>query len=101
MSTRAIGRGIERREFISSALACSGMVVAASLVGPSKVWGAPAHQPLDPINPDILFGSTSSIWSPVRDLEWGIKRMAALGMQGIEPYANNYEKYRSNPKALK
>jgi hypothetical protein len=63
--------------------------------------GCGAHRPLDPVNPDILFGSTSSLWSNQHDIEWAIKRVAALGLQGIEPYANQIEKYRSNPLALK
>ena len=101
MSRRDTERGFNRREFMSSALALGGMAVAASVVGPSNVWGAVSHKPLDPVNPDILFGSTSSLWSGARDIEWAIKRIAALGLQGIEPYAAQIEKYRSNPLALK
>ena len=55
-----------RREFMKSALALSGMAAAASITGPSLVWGAAnqiKHQSLDPVNPDILFGTTSSIWN--------------------------------------
>ncbi|MBI4220012.1 MAG: TIM barrel protein, partial [Chloroflexi bacterium] len=58
-------------------------------------------RPLDPVNPDILFGSTSSLWDGKHDIEWGIKRIAAVGLQGIEPYAKQIEKYRSSPLALK
>ena len=101
MSTKVTEPGLNRREFMSSVVAVSGVAAVASVLGSSRVWGAVAHKPLDPVNPDILFGTTSSLWSPTRDLEWGIKRMAALGMQGIEPYANNYDKYRNNPMALK
>ena len=28
--------------------------------GPSKLWGAVSHEPLDPVNPDILYGTTST-----------------------------------------
>ena len=73
----------------------------ASVVEPSTVWGAVSHHPLDPVNPDILFGTTSSLWTPQHDIEWAIKRIAALGLQGIEPYGAQIEKHRSNPMALK
>src|SRR6266487_630736 len=92
MSTTVAERGLKRRDFLSSALAWGGMTVAASVIGPSNVWGAVSHRPLDPVNPDILFGSTSSLWGGQHDIEWAIKRIAALGMQGIEPYANQIEK---------
>jgi len=92
---------VNRREFIGSSLGVGAAVAAASVVAPSDARGAVAHRRLDPVNPDILFGSTSSLWAPHHDTEWALKRMAALGLQGIEPYSNGYEKYRSNPKALK
>jgi len=101
MSRSAIERGLKRREFMSYMAAVGGMTAAASIVGTSNVWGAVSHRPLDPINPDILFGSTSSLWSGQHDIEWAIKRIAALGMQGVEPYAPQVEKYRKNPKGLK
>src|SRR4051812_7846486 len=94
-------RGVKRREFMSYALAVGGMTAPANVIGPANVWGAVSHRPLDPVNPDILFGSTSSLWSGQHDIEWAIKRIAALGMQGIEPYAQQVEKYRKDPKALK
>ena len=94
MSTSATGRGVGRREFMSHAAALGGMAAAASVVGSSNVWAAVSHKPLDPVNPDILFGSTSSLWSGARDIEWAIKRISALGLQGIEPYAAQIEKYR-------
>lgn len=93
--------GLNRRDFMSYALAVGGMTAAASVVGPSNLWGAVSHRPLDPLNPDILFGATSSLWSAQHDIEWAIKRIAALGMQGIEPYAAQIEKHRKNPLALK
>lgn len=60
-----------------------------------------SHKPLDPENPDILYGSTSSLWDNYHPIEWGIKRIAALGLQGIEPYAKQIENHRANPLALK
>ncbi len=59
------------------------------------------HKPLDPENPDILYGSTSSLWDARHPIEWGIKRIAALGLQGIEPYAKQIENHRADPLALK
>jgi inosose dehydratase len=101
MSARIIGRGVDRREFMSSALATSGMMIAASVVGPANLWAAKSRQPLDPVNPDILFGTTSSIWGRQHDIVWAVKRIAAMGLQGIEPYGDAIEKYRKNPLELK
>lgn len=94
-------RGFDRRQFMSYAMKVGGLAAAASVVRPSDAWSAVTHKPLDPVNPDILFGSTSSLWSGARDIEWAIKRIKALGLQGIEPYAAQIEKYRPNPLALK
>ncbi len=101
MSAKITERWLNRRELMSSALAWSGMAAAASVVGPSKAWGAVSHKPLDPVNPDILYGSTSSLWGRQHDLVWAVKRIAALGLQGIEPYGDAIEKYRKNPLELK
>jgi inosose dehydratase len=101
MSESITGRGVQRREFMSRALALGALTAAASVAPPSSLWGAVSHRPLDPVNPDILFGTTSSLWGQVRDIEWAIKRISALGLQGIEPYAAQIEKYRGNPLALK
>src|ERR1700693_569555 len=101
MSVKVTECGLKRREFISSALALFGVTAAASIVWPSKVWGAVSHRPLDPVNPDILFGTTSSIWRGQHDTVWAVKRIAAMGLQGIEPYADGIEKYRKNPLELK
>jgi hypothetical protein len=76
---------------MSSALAASGMAAAASAVLPSQARGAVAHKSLDPVNPDILFGTTSSIWGKQHDIVWAVKRVAALGLQGIEPYGDMIE----------
>lgn len=60
-----------------------------------------SHRSLDPVNPDILFGSTSSLWDHHHPIEWAVKRMAALGLQGIEPYARQIEDHRADPLALR
>jgi len=101
MSVKVRERDFTRRELISSALALSGMAATASVLRPSRMWGAVGHRPLDPVNPDILFGTTSSIWRPHHDTVWAVKRVAALGLQGIEPYGDGIEKYRKNPMELK
>jgi inosose dehydratase len=101
MSTKVTERGLKRREFLSSAIAWSGLTAAAGVVGPTKVWSAASHRSLDPVNPDILFGTTSSIWGRQHDIVWAVKRIAALGLQGIEPYGDAIEKYRKNPMELK
>ena len=101
MSTKVTERGLKRREFLSSAIAWSGLTTAAGVVGPTKAWGAASRRSLDPINPDILFGTTSSIWGRQHDIVWAVKRIAALGLQGIEPYGDAIEKYRKNPMELK
>lgn len=101
MSAKVTECGLKRREFISSALALSSMTAVASVVGPSRLWSAVSHKPLDPVNPDILFGTTSSIWGRQRDIVWAVKRVAALGLQGIEPYGDAIAKYRKNPMQLK
>jgi inosose dehydratase len=93
--------GTNRREFVSSAFSLAALTAAVSVFGPSQVWGAIKHKPLDPINPDLLFGTTSSIWGRQHDIVWAVKRIKALGLQGIETYANNIEQYRKNPKVLK
>src|ERR1700690_982904 len=46
MSVKVTERGLKRREFLSSALALSGMAAAASLLSPCSAWGAVAHQSL-------------------------------------------------------
>ena len=101
MSVRIAEHGINRREFMSSALALSGATAAASVVRPYNAWGAVFHKPLDPVNPDLLYGSTSSIWGRQHDLVWAVKRVAASGLQGIEPYGDAIQKWRRNPLELK
>src|SRR5438874_2284143 len=92
MSIKVTERGLKRREFLSSALAMSGITAVASVAAPSEAWGAVSHKPLDPVNPDILYGTTSSIWGRQHDIVWAVKRIAALGLQGIEPYGDQIEK---------
>ena len=94
-----------RRHFLMTAAAS----VAASGLHTTALWGKTIkHTPLDPVNPDILFGTTSSIWggagvdaAHAHSTEWAVKRCAELGLQGIESYADGIEAYRSDPMKLR
>ena len=69
MSQRLPQRDLDRRDFLSYALAVGGLTAAAGVARPATVWGAPSRRPLDPVNPDILYGSTSSLWGALHDIE--------------------------------
>jgi inosose dehydratase len=101
MSLKITERGLNRRAFLSRALGFSAIAAAASVAGSSKAWAAASHRPLDPVNPDILFGTTSSIWRGQHDILWAVNRISALGLQGIEPYGDAIEEYRKKPLELK
>jgi hypothetical protein len=52
-------RKYHRRHFMVTAAAA----VATARLHTTQLWGKTIkHKPLDPVNPDILFGTTSSIW---------------------------------------
>ena len=91
---------LNRREFVGATLGAAA-AAAANVAAPSTAFGAVNHRPLDPVNSDIRFGITSSIWSQQHPIEWAVKRISALGLQGIEPYAQQIEKYRKDPRPLK
>jgi inosose dehydratase len=110
------GRSLQRRHFIVGAGAAGISTLAAQAVlspvgAQAQTKAKPKtikHKPLDPVNPDILFGTTSSIWNdaglnvhPAYSTEDGIKMIAAFGLQGIEFYANGIQNYRTRPMALK
>ncbi len=95
----------QRRHFMQGAAA------AATLAGglhTTELFGKTIrHRPLDPVNPDMLFGTTGSIWgeagvgaTKVYSTEQAIKHISQLGLQGVEPYAAGVEEYRSKPKEL-
>jgi hypothetical protein len=77
-------RGLNRREFIASALALGG----------SYAWGA-SPKSLDPIDSYMRFGITGALWGdwPNGNLRMSthmqqiISDTARFGLQGIEPYA--------------
>ena len=99
----------QRRHFMITAAAAA---VTAGLPGiataqPRKVK-LPKHKPLDPVNPDILFGTTGSIWGEagvgatrVYNTEQAIRLISKLGLQGVEPYAGGINEYLDRPQVLK
>ena len=101
MPVRSLEQRPRRRDLLASAAGMAGLAAFSSLLNPSSAKGATAHKSLDPVNPDILYGTTSSLWRPYKDLEWGIKRVAYHGLQGIEPYADAIQPYRKEPLKLK
>lgn len=95
-----------RRQFMVTAAAAAATV--ATGLHTTQVWAKTIkHKPLDPVNPDILFGTTSSMWGgagigakQTHDTPWAIKRIAEVGLQGIEFYGDGIEQYRANPMEL-
>ena len=103
------GHTMQRRAFIGSAMAAGVSTTTMFDAAGGLAMAAPKLKSLDPVNPNIYFGTTTSLWT-VRDgddkahphtIEWGVKRCAELGLQGIESYADMVEGYFSKPKALK
>jgi len=97
---------LQRRHFIVGAAASAGLAATAGAI--PAFAKAIKHQPLDPVNPDLLFGTTSSIWNDaglntntVYDTAQAIQVVAARGLQGIEFYAHGVEPYRSKVKELR
>ena len=55
-----------RRDILKSGLAAGGLIAAGNLVRTKAAIAATASG-LDPVDPDIKFGTTSSIWGkPIR-----------------------------------
>src|SRR5580700_1602210 len=90
-------RRLNRREFISSALALSSIADAAT------------PKSLDPIDPGIRYGITGSLWGDWTngslrmwtDMQQIISHAARSGLQGIEPYSGQAVQFLGNPLALK
>ncbi len=108
MSKEFSSLSLNRREFISSALAVSGATIATSMLGSAHVLGA-ATQPLDPVDPFIRFGITGALWGDwpngslrmSTDMQQIIADTARFGLQGIEPYSGQVVQFLANPLALK
>jgi sugar phosphate isomerase/epimerase len=90
-------RRLNRRKFISSALALSSIADAAT------------PKSLDPIDPGIRYGITGSLWGDWTngslrmwtDMQQIISHVARSGLQGIEPYSGQAVQFLGNPLALK
>jgi inosose dehydratase len=96
----------QRRHFMLGAAAATTM--AGGLHTTQLFAKTIRHKPLDPVNPDLLFGTTGSIWGEagvgatrVYSTEQALKHISQMGLQGVEPYAGGIEEYRSKPKELK
>lgn len=108
MSIDTTNHHLKRREFLSSFLAFSGMAGATVALGPAKAWAA-APKPLDPVDPNISFGITGSLWgswpngnlSMSNDMRQIIADAARFGLQGIEPYSPQVVQFLGNPLELK
>ena len=96
----------QRRHFMMGAAAAT--TLGATGFHTTELFGKTIrHKPLDPVNPDLLFGTTGSIWGEagvgatrVYSTEQAIKHISQMGLQGVEPYAGGIEEYRSKPKEL-
>jgi len=95
-----------RRDILKSGLAVGGLIAAANLVRTKAAIAATASG-LDPVDLDIRFGTTSSIWGRTHSTEFWIRRVGELGLQGIEPYPQTTTKWYDiknnvcDPKGLK
>ena len=97
---------LQRRHFIVCATAAAASLSSGLTAAPA--WAQKLkHKSLDPVNPDMLFGTTGSIWGEagvgatrVYSTEQAIRMCAKLGLQGIEPYNGGWEEYRNRPKDL-
>ena len=110
MSKNISSQGLNRREFISSALAYSGAAVAAGMLGDSKTWAAaPLPNPSTRSTRNIRFGITGALWGDwpngnlrmSTDMQQIIADTARFGLQGIEPYSGQVVQFLGNPLALK
>jgi len=91
---------LKRRDFLSSSLAVAGVAVMGT---PARARG------LDPVNPDILFGTTGSVFGswPGKSLRMSTNMRMMLedcrhfGLEGFEPYSGQAAQYLDNVAALK
>ena len=91
---------LNRRDFIYSLLAFSG--------ASSQIWAATTKS-LDPVDSNIRYGITGSLWGDwpngnlrmSTDLQQIISDAARVGLQGIEPYARQLGDFVGKPLALK
>src|SRR3984957_11122347 len=90
---------LNRREFVLAGL--------ASMLSSSVASGA-ASKSLDPIDPNIRYGITGSLWGDwpngnlrmSTDMQQIISDTARFGLQGIEPYSRQLGDFVARPLAL-
>ena len=93
-------RALRRREFLSSALAVTGMALASGM----GICRAVAHP-----NSAIRYAISGQMWMGdgingkpwPGNIEEGVKETARMGLDGIEPFRNHIVKYLDNPLAFK
>jgi sugar phosphate isomerase/epimerase len=99
---------LKRREFVSSGVAFSSLAGVAAVLRSNLAWGD-SSQSLDPLDPNIRYGITGSLWGDwpngnlrmSTDLQPIISDTARFGLQGIEPYAAQASQFLGKPLALK
>jgi sugar phosphate isomerase/epimerase len=91
---------LARRHFLTSTIAAAGV----GALGVSAV-----AQGLDPVNPDIRFGTTGSIFGMWKggamrtstDMALMMRDVKHYGLEGFEPYSSQVGQYIDNPAAVK
>jgi sugar phosphate isomerase/epimerase len=109
MNARHSQRSVNRRDFITSTLAYSGVAATLGGLGISRAWSAADLHALDPVNPDIRYGITGSSWGEwsngrmkdITDMPRIIADVKRYGFQGLEPYSDQARQYVDQPLALK
>jgi sugar phosphate isomerase/epimerase len=89
---------LTRRNFITSAIATSAVLSTGALA-----------KPLDPLDPDIRFGTTGSIFGAwpngtlkmSTNMEMMLADVKHYGLEGFEPYAAQIVPWLGKPEALK
>jgi sugar phosphate isomerase/epimerase len=109
MNSKPVQPTCDRRQFMASALAYSGVLASLSGAPTGRAWGATDAHALDPVNPGIRYGITGSSWG-----EWSNGRMQDItdiprivadvkryGFQGLELYSDQARQYIDQPLVLK
>lgn len=100
-----------RRELVSSAIALTGLAVATSLLSWGGAKAAPKLESLDPVDPDMYFGTTGSYFGGWPnggvgglkmsvDMPMMLADVKQFGLQGFEPYSVQIEQFLGDPMKL-
>jgi sugar phosphate isomerase/epimerase len=104
------GLRLARREFIASSMAASALAIASDIFSIKTAFAAgPELASLDPVDPDIYFGTTGSYFGTWTDgnlrmsnnMPMMLTDVAHYGLQGFEPYSGQVIQFLDNPAALK